>query len=140
MQDESYDNLKRRNFVDYGRCMFKQHDANTSMGNEAHVFCLDQMRRDEQYREGMKRKEKMLEHFGFLGGDVVAHDNTEPKTPVSTFSILDLTQEDYKLLIEALGMAVTCKEVEVDVAQAEADSKADTLRDLVVLKRKLETA
>lgn len=64
----------------------------------------------------------------------------ETKPPVSTFSILDLTQEDFKLLIEALEMAVTCKEVEVDVAQAEADSKADTLRDLVVLKRKLETA
>lgn len=65
--------------------------------------------------------------------DVVAHDD-------SVESVWDLTPVDFKLLVEALEIAVTCKEVEVDVAQAEADAKADTLRDLIVLKRKLETA
>jgi hypothetical protein len=63
--------------------------------------------------------------------DVVAHDNIRTT---------DITQENWALLVEALGMAIACTEVEVDVAQAEADAKADRLRDLEVLKRKMEEA
>jgi hypothetical protein len=64
--------------------------------------------------------------------DVVAHDNTD--------RIQDITQEEWQLVIEALGIAMACVEVEVENFQCHADAAADRLRDITVLKRKLEQA